>query len=217
MDGLRIVPGYLDRPTQERLLAVLSDVFRQAPLYTPRMPKSGQPMSVQMTNCGPLGWVTDERGYRYEPLHPVTGKPWPETAIGVPTGPRLGVSASLPTKPPDGVPTAISGPSAAAGGAAIEAAGNASVSARSAQASVIVRPNLTPGIMAVPSGLRYCLGAAVGGGWIVIVPSTTLNCDDLILNGSQIVARPSASVATALYMNVPVGYSVGICQAAVQK
>ena len=77
MDGLRIVPGYLDRPTQERLLAVLSDVFRQAPLYTPRMPKSGQPMSVQMTNCGPLGWVTDERGYRYEPLHPVTGKPWP--------------------------------------------------------------------------------------------------------------------------------------------
>ena len=31
-----------------------------------------------MTNCGPLGWVTDkERGYRYQPDHPVTGKPWP--------------------------------------------------------------------------------------------------------------------------------------------
>jgi alkylated DNA repair protein (DNA oxidative demethylase) len=35
-------------------------------------------MSVRMTNCGPLGWVTDkERGYRYQATHPVTGKPWP--------------------------------------------------------------------------------------------------------------------------------------------
>jgi alkylated DNA repair protein (DNA oxidative demethylase) len=30
-----------------------------------------------MTNCGPLGWVTDEAGYRYQPLHPETGQPWP--------------------------------------------------------------------------------------------------------------------------------------------
>src|SRR5262245_37678817 len=41
------------------------------------MPKSGKPLSVRMTNCGPLGWVTDEAGYRYQPLHPQTGKPWP--------------------------------------------------------------------------------------------------------------------------------------------
>ena len=41
------------------------------------MPKSGKPLSVRMTNCGPLGWVTDEAGYRYQPLHPETGKPWP--------------------------------------------------------------------------------------------------------------------------------------------
>ena len=34
-------------------------------------------MSVRMTNCGPLGWITDERGYRYEPTHPQTGMPWP--------------------------------------------------------------------------------------------------------------------------------------------
>jgi alkylated DNA repair protein (DNA oxidative demethylase) len=35
-------------------------------------------MSVRMTNCGPLGWVTDkQRGYRYQPTHPETGKPWP--------------------------------------------------------------------------------------------------------------------------------------------
>jgi alkylated DNA repair protein (DNA oxidative demethylase) len=35
-------------------------------------------MSVRMTNCGPLGWVTDqERGYRYQSTNPVTGIPWP--------------------------------------------------------------------------------------------------------------------------------------------
>ncbi|MGO8426077.1 alpha-ketoglutarate-dependent dioxygenase AlkB, partial [Rhizobium ruizarguesonis] len=34
---------------------------------------------VRMTNCGPLGWVTDkERGYRYQPMHPATGMPWPD-------------------------------------------------------------------------------------------------------------------------------------------
>jgi alkylated DNA repair protein (DNA oxidative demethylase) len=38
---------------------------------------SGKPMSVAMTNFGPLGWVTDLRGYRYEPLDPATGRPWP--------------------------------------------------------------------------------------------------------------------------------------------
>jgi alkylated DNA repair protein (DNA oxidative demethylase) len=42
------------------------------------MPKTGKEMSVRMTNCGTLGWVTDkERGYRYQPTHPVTGAPWP--------------------------------------------------------------------------------------------------------------------------------------------
>jgi alkylated DNA repair protein (DNA oxidative demethylase) len=75
--GLRVVPGYLDRTEQEALLAVLAEVIARAPLYTPRMPKSGKPMSVRMTNCGPLGWITDERGYRYEPNHPETGQPWP--------------------------------------------------------------------------------------------------------------------------------------------
>ncbi len=55
----------------------LREVFDRAPLYTPRMPKSGRPMSVRMTNCGPLGWVTDERGYRYQAEHPETGQPWP--------------------------------------------------------------------------------------------------------------------------------------------
>jgi alkylated DNA repair protein (DNA oxidative demethylase) len=43
------------------------------------MPKSGTPMSVRMTNFGPLGWVTDKAGgYRYQAFHPETGAPWPE-------------------------------------------------------------------------------------------------------------------------------------------
>jgi DNA oxidative demethylase len=74
---LRLAPGYLDRPAQEALAAAISAIIAQAPLFTPRMPKSGQPFSVRMTNCGPLGWVTDERGYRYQPNHPETGAPWP--------------------------------------------------------------------------------------------------------------------------------------------
>jgi alkylated DNA repair protein (DNA oxidative demethylase) len=77
LSGLRMVPAYLDRPAQEALLAALRTVFARAPLYTARMPKSGKPLSVRMTNCGPLGWVSDEAGYRYQPLHPQTGAPWP--------------------------------------------------------------------------------------------------------------------------------------------
>jgi alkylated DNA repair protein (DNA oxidative demethylase) len=77
LSGLRLVPAYLDRRGQETLLAALRTVLAQAPIYTPRMPKSGKPLSVAMSNCGSLGWVTDEAGYRYQPLHPQTGQPWP--------------------------------------------------------------------------------------------------------------------------------------------
>jgi alkylated DNA repair protein (DNA oxidative demethylase) len=76
-EGFRLIPDYLDRATQQALLAALREVMRQAPLYTPRMPRSGKPMSVRMTNCGALGWITDIRSYRYEPRHPETGEPWP--------------------------------------------------------------------------------------------------------------------------------------------
>jgi DNA oxidative demethylase len=75
--GAVLTPGYLDRNAQERLLAAVDAVLRTVPLYTPRMPKSGKPMSVRMSNCGPLGWVTDEAGYRYQTTHPESGEPWP--------------------------------------------------------------------------------------------------------------------------------------------
>ncbi len=34
-------------------------------------------MSVAMTNCGRVGWVSDKTGYRYDPIDPGTGSPWP--------------------------------------------------------------------------------------------------------------------------------------------
>ena len=75
--GLRLISGSLDRPAQEALAAAIEEVLEDAPFYTPRMPRSGKPLSVRMTNCGPLGWVSDEAGYRYQPTHPETGRPWP--------------------------------------------------------------------------------------------------------------------------------------------
>jgi alkylated DNA repair protein (DNA oxidative demethylase) len=70
-------PGWLDRPAQEALLVDLRAVVKPAPLFVPRMPRTGKPFSVRMSNCGALGWVSDETGYRYQPAHPETGEPWP--------------------------------------------------------------------------------------------------------------------------------------------
>jgi alkylated DNA repair protein (DNA oxidative demethylase) len=77
-DGFRHLPDYLDLPEQRALVEEIRAVVQAAPLYTPEMPRTGKPMSVRMTNCGALGWVTDrERGYRYQSTHPATGRPWP--------------------------------------------------------------------------------------------------------------------------------------------
>jgi alkylated DNA repair protein (DNA oxidative demethylase) len=75
--GVVHYPGYLDRPAQEALRDAVDEIIRAAPLFQPRMPRSGKPFSVRMTNCGPLGWVSDAGGYRYQPTHPDTGAPWP--------------------------------------------------------------------------------------------------------------------------------------------
>jgi DNA oxidative demethylase len=75
--GLRLYPEYFGRDAQTAVLVAIRGVLATAPLYMPRMPKSGRPMSVGMSNCGSLGWFTDEAGYRYERAHPQTGRPWP--------------------------------------------------------------------------------------------------------------------------------------------
>jgi alkylated DNA repair protein (DNA oxidative demethylase) len=78
LEGFRLYPGLLDAEAQIALRDAVFARLKQAPLYIPRMPKSGQPMRVRMSNFGPLGWVTDkEQGYRYQAHHPETGAPWP--------------------------------------------------------------------------------------------------------------------------------------------
>ena len=78
VEGFRHLPGYLDPPLQRELVDAILDVVAAAPLYGPTMPRTGKPFSVRMTNCGPLGWVSDKTGgYRYQATHPVTGRPWP--------------------------------------------------------------------------------------------------------------------------------------------
>ena len=54
----------LDRAAQMALLDAVAEVLAAAPLYRPVMPRTGKPLSVRMSNCGPLGWVTDISGYR---------------------------------------------------------------------------------------------------------------------------------------------------------
>jgi alkylated DNA repair protein (DNA oxidative demethylase) len=76
--GVRHMPGYLPGDAQAALVEDIRAVVHTAPLFTPALPRSGKAMSVRMTNCGVLGWVTDkERGYRYQSTHPETGAPWP--------------------------------------------------------------------------------------------------------------------------------------------
>lgn len=77
-DGIRYLPDHFDRTAQAALVEDIRRVVEAAPLFTPAMPRTGKEMSVRMTNCGELGWVTDkQRGYRYQAMHPVTGKSWP--------------------------------------------------------------------------------------------------------------------------------------------
>ena len=76
---MQYLPEAFSAGEQAGLLAEIRKIVGLAPLFVPRMPRSGTPMSVRMTNAGPLGWVTDKAGgYRYEPTHPESGHPWPE-------------------------------------------------------------------------------------------------------------------------------------------
>lgn len=80
--GFDYFPNYFDRAEQQALVEEVREIARQAPFFVPKMPKTGKEMSVRQTNCGNLGWVTDkEHGYRYQALHPQTGKPWPKIPV----------------------------------------------------------------------------------------------------------------------------------------
>ena len=74
-DGALVLRGFA-RPMQDALIADVRAVIAAAPLRHLVTP-GGLRMSVAMTNCGALGWLSDRRGYRYDPIDPERGLPWP--------------------------------------------------------------------------------------------------------------------------------------------
>lgn len=77
-EGCAYLPGYFGATEQIELTRDIKRILDQAPLFQPRMPRTGKPFSVRMSNCGTLGWVSDAAlGYRYQATHPDTGAPWP--------------------------------------------------------------------------------------------------------------------------------------------
>ncbi|MDP1741554.1 DNA oxidative demethylase AlkB [Polaromonas sp.] len=73
--GAMLLRGFA-RAADVALLQALEGVTAQAPLRHLVTP-GGHTMSVAMSNCGPLGWVSDRNGYRYSALDPLSGKNWP--------------------------------------------------------------------------------------------------------------------------------------------
>jgi alkylated DNA repair protein (DNA oxidative demethylase) len=74
-EGAVLLRGFAS-PFESELLAALRDIAGEAP-FRHMVTPGGHQMSVAMTNCGTLGWVTDRSGYRYDGNDPETGKPWP--------------------------------------------------------------------------------------------------------------------------------------------
>src|ERR1700688_3912275 len=63
-------------PDEDLLLTALRRVIEQAP-FRHMVTPGGFRMSVAMTNCGSLGWISDETGYRYDNIDPDSGRTWP--------------------------------------------------------------------------------------------------------------------------------------------
>jgi alkylated DNA repair protein (DNA oxidative demethylase) len=74
-EGAMILHGFATRQ-ETAILAAIQGVADVAP-FRHMLTPGGFRMSVAMTNCGPLGWVTDRSGYRYDPIDPLRGAPWP--------------------------------------------------------------------------------------------------------------------------------------------
>lgn len=76
LEGFRLWPAALSPEEQAALRDAVLAAVAAAPFYRPTT-RTGRPFSVEMSNLGPLGWVSDRAGYRYQPTHPATGAPWP--------------------------------------------------------------------------------------------------------------------------------------------
>jgi DNA oxidative demethylase len=85
------------------LMASLDEIIAFAP-FRHMITPGGYRMSVAMTNCGSVGWVSDDRGYRYDPLDPVSGKSWPPIPGSfLDLGRRASAEAGYANFRPDGV------------------------------------------------------------------------------------------------------------------
>jgi alkylated DNA repair protein (DNA oxidative demethylase) len=73
--GAAVLPEFAV-PDEQAILAGLQSVIAAAP-FRHMITPGGYRMSVAMTNCGPLGWISDRRGYRYAAIDPVSELPWP--------------------------------------------------------------------------------------------------------------------------------------------
>ena len=62
---------------ETEILSGINGMVSKAP-FRHMITPGGFRMSVAMTNCGALGWVTDRTGYRYDPMDPESGLPWPQ-------------------------------------------------------------------------------------------------------------------------------------------
>jgi DNA oxidative demethylase len=71
-----VVLGGFARPFEGPLVAALQGVVELAP-FRHMLTPNGRRMSVAMTNCGAVGWISDRAGYRYDACDPVSGQPWP--------------------------------------------------------------------------------------------------------------------------------------------
>jgi DNA oxidative demethylase len=71
----RVLPGFAGSAAHQLFEDTLA-IAQQSP-FRHQVTPGGFQMSVAATNCGRIGWVSDRRGYRYDPIDPVTGQPWP--------------------------------------------------------------------------------------------------------------------------------------------
>lgn len=74
-DGAVLLRRFV-KPIENELIASVRAIVAQSPFRRMTTP-GGRLMSVAMTNCGERGWITDHTGYRYDPIDPRTGAPWP--------------------------------------------------------------------------------------------------------------------------------------------
>ncbi|OSI21560.1 alpha-ketoglutarate-dependent dioxygenase AlkB [Bradyrhizobium canariense] len=74
-DGAVLLRGFV-KPIESELIDAVRAIVAQSPFRRMTTP-GGHLMSVAMTNCGERGWITDHTGYRYDPIDPRTGAPWP--------------------------------------------------------------------------------------------------------------------------------------------